>query len=313
MPEKPPERPTRTRERRAPTPPPTVQVGEERAARGAAPRQATAPETARAAAPREAVPPTPERRAPIAEEVRAPAEERVAGAYPARARRRAQNISDNERMVSLVAGGALALYGITRRSWAGTVVAAAGAALVYRGATGHSYVYERIGIDRSDSPAEVMQAVTVLRNPDEVYAFWRRLENLPQFMRHLESVQQTTPTRSHWVARATSKGVKVDWDSEIVEDRPNELIRWRAVPDGGLRHSGEVRFKPAPGGRGTEVHVHMEYRPPVGVALTAMLYPFSRQMLKEEIRRLKQVLEAGEVPTTEGQPSGRGRDVHVEI
>lgn len=309
MPDKPPERPTRPRERRASTPPPGMQVGEERAARGAAPRQTAVG----GRAPGEAVPPVTERRAPPAEAAAPVAEERAAVAAPARAARRPRNISDNERIVSMVAGGVLALYGMTRRSWSGVAVAAAGAALVFRGATGHSYVYERIGIDRSDSPAEVTQSVTIQRKPEEVYAFWRKLENLPQFMRHVDSVQQMTSTRSHWVARATKKGMKVEWDSEIVEDRPNELIRWRAMPNGGLQHSGEVRFEPAPGGRGTEVHVYMEYRPPVGVALTAMLYPFSRQMLKEEIRRLKQVLEAGEVPTTEGQPSGRGRDVHVEL
>lgn len=299
MPEKPPERPAaRPRERRAP--PPSLQVGEERAARGAVPREAAIEEPVG-----EVTPSSLQRMRPETDD--------GATEHPRQAARRGRNISDTERLMSLAAGGALALFGITRRSWAGTAVAAVGAALLYRGMSGHSYVYERIGIDRSDSPAEVTEAVTVLRKPEEVYAFWRKLENLPQFMRHVESVQQTTPTRSHWIARATSKGTKAEWDSEIVEDRPNELIRWRAVPNGGLRHSGEVRFKPAPGGRGTEVHVHMEYRPPIGVALIAMLYPFSRQMLKEEIRRLKQVLEAGEVPTTEGQSSGRGRDTHVEI
>lgn len=220
---------------------------------------------------------------------------------------RPQNIGAVERAVSVAGGGLLALYGLRRRSLTGAALAGVGALLAYRGTTGHSYVYQRIGVERPGAPVEIVQAVTVNRKPDEVYAFWRKLENLPKFMRHLRSVEQRSNTRSHWVAQSAAAGRTLEWDSEIIEDKPNELIRWRAVPNGGIQHSGEVRFKPAPGGRGTEVHVHMEYRPPMGVALATLMYPFSRQMLKEEIRRLKQVLEAGEIPTTEGQPSGRVR------
>lgn len=219
----------------------------------------------------------------------------------------AVNISAVERAVSVAGGALLALSGLSRRSWTGTSLAGLGAFLIYRGARGHSYVYERMGIHRANAPIEVEQALTINRPPEDVYGFWRQLENLPRFMRHLQSVKQTSPTRSHWTAQTALTGRALEWDSEITEDKPSELIRWRSLPDGSIRHSGEVRFKRAPGGRGTEVHVHMEYRPRVGVALGAAMYPFTRQTLKEEIRRLKQVMEAGEIPTTEGQPSGRGR------
>jgi uncharacterized membrane protein len=204
-------------------------------------------------------------------------------------------------------GGLLTLFGLRRRSWLGAALAGAGALLAYRGASGHSYVYQRLGVERPDAPMEIVQAVTVQRKREDVYTFWRKLENLPTFMRHLRSVEQRGQTRSHWVAQSAGAGRVLEWDSEIIEDKPNELIRWRALPNGGIQHSGEVRFRSAPGNRGTEVHVHMEYRPPMGVALATLLYPFSKQMLKEEIRRLKQVLEAGEIPTTEGQPTGRAR------
>lgn len=216
-----------------------------------------------------------------------------------------QNIGDTERIVSVASGTLLVLLGLSRRSrLAGGALAGAGALLAYRGARGHSRVYERLGVERPNAPVEIIQSVTVNRPPAEVYGFWRELENLPRFMRHLRSVERLSDARSHWVARSVGTGQRVEWDAEIVEDVPNELLRWRSLPNGGLQHSGEVRFRPAPGGRGTEVHVHMEYRPPLGMALGALMYPFSKQMLKEEIRRLKQVLETGEIPTIEGQPSG---------
>lgn len=225
---------------------------------------------------------------------------------PSRRRARPLNISNTERAISIVGGGLLALAGLSRRSWPGAALAGVGAALVYRGATGHSYIYERMGIEARDAPVEVRQSVTINRPPEEIYSFWRELENLPRFMRHLRSVERRSSTRSHWVAQPVGRGPALEWDSEIIEDRPNELLRWRAVPNGGIQHSGDVRFMRAPRGRGTEVHVHMEYRPPIGMALSALMVPFSKQILKEELRRFKQVLEAGEIATTEGQPSGRG-------
>lgn len=223
------------------------------------------------------------------------------------------NITDAERAASVAGGALLALYGLGRRSWAGGfALAGLGGLLLYRGLRGHSYVYERIGVERAGQAMEVEQAITVNRPVAEVYAFWRKLENLPRFMRHLRSVTEQSATRSHWVAQAIGTGRALEWDSEITDDRPNERIRWRSLPDGGLEHRGEVRFKRAPGDRGTEVHVHLEYRPPLGAALGAAMYPFTRQTLKEEIRRLKHVLETGELPTTEGQPSGRRPQTRVQ-
>ncbi|WP_148665346.1 SRPBCC family protein [Sulfurifustis variabilis] len=241
----------------------------------------------------------PARRGTEPEAVRRPARRHAVSA--------AVNIGAVERAVSVAGGALLALSGLSRRSWARTPLVGVGAILVYRGARGHSYLYERIGIDRANAPIEIEQAVTINRKPEEVYAFWRQLENLPRFMRHLRSVKQESPTRSHWTAQTALTGRTLEWDSEITEDKPNELIRWRSVPDGSIQHSGEVRFRAAPGARGTEVHVRMEYRPIVGVAVGAAMYPFTRQTLKEEMRRLKHVMEAGEIPTTEGQPAGRGR------
>jgi uncharacterized membrane protein len=140
------------------------------------------------------------------------------------------------------------------------------------------------------------------RSPEEVYGFWRRLENLPRFMRHLESVQETGTGRSHWVAKAPA-GSSVEWDAEITEDRPNELIAWRSLEGADVDNSGSVRFEPATGGRGTVVHVEMEYNPPGGVlgALVAKLFGEEPgQQAQESLRTLKQVMETGEIIVSDG-------------
>ncbi|HEX8774887.1 MAG TPA: SRPBCC family protein [Pyrinomonadaceae bacterium] len=149
---------------------------------------------------------------------------------------------------------------------------------------------------------QVKQSMIINRSPEEVYGFWRRLENLPRFMRHLESVQETGTGRSHWVAKAPA-GSSVEWDAEITEDRPNELIAWRSLEGADVDNSGSVRFEPATGGRGTVVHVEMEYNPPGGVlgALVAKLFGEEPgQQAQESLRTLKQVMETGEIIVSDG-------------
>jgi uncharacterized membrane protein len=141
------------------------------------------------------------------------------------------------------------------------------------------------------------RSVTVGRPVEEVYAFWRDFENLPRFMRHLESVTVTGERRSHWVATAPG-GKTVEWDAETVEDRENELISWRSLPGSDVYNAGTVSFHPAPGGRGTEVRVTLEYDPPFGKlgSKIAMLWREEPgQQAMDSLRQLKQVLETGEV------------------
>jgi uncharacterized membrane protein len=157
-----------------------------------------------------------------------------------------------------------------------------------------------------DGAIRVNKSVVVERPPEEIYRFWRDFRNLTRFMRHLESVEVTSETRSHWVARAPA-GMTVEWDAEIVDEAPNRRIAWRSLPGAHIPHAGSVRFEPAPGGRGTVVRVEMEYRPPGGTMASLIARLFGEepgQQVREDLRRLKQVLEAGEVPTTTGQPSG---------
>ncbi|MEV7969547.1 SRPBCC family protein [Sphaerisporangium sp. NPDC088356] len=149
-------------------------------------------------------------------------------------------------------------------------------------------------------------AITVYRPRQEVYDFWHDFENLPRFMAHLESVETIGGGYSHWRASAPA-GRCIEWDAEIVEDRPGELIAWRSTESAAVRNRGSVSFTDAPGGRGTEVRVEIEYDPPggkVGLAFARLLGEHPEQQVRDDLRRFKQVMETGEVVRSEGSPEG---------
>ncbi|HEU4752783.1 MAG TPA: SRPBCC family protein, partial [Armatimonadota bacterium] len=150
------------------------------------------------------------------------------------------------------------------------------------------------------------KSITVNRSPEEVYGYWRDFRNLARFMKNVLSVEETGDRRTHWRVRGPAGSV-VEWDAEIVEDRPGELIAWRSLPGSEVHHCGRVRFRPAPGDRGTEIHVEMEYAPPGGAIGETVAFLFGkdpRQQLGEDLRRFKQVLETGEVVVSEGSING---------
>jgi uncharacterized membrane protein len=230
------------------------------------------------------------------------------------------NVGQTERWASALAGGALAIYGLTRRTWGGVVLALVGGTLIQRGSTGHCYLFDALGVNTagtaSDNPLvsvpanrgiKVEKSVTIDRSPEELYSFWRNFENLPRFMNHLESVKQTGEGRSHWVAKAPA-GKTVQWDAEIYNEKENELIAWRSLEGADVDNAGSVRFEPATDGRGTIVKVTLKYDPPGGMLGSIIAKLFGEepsQQIEEDLHRFKQVMETGATPTTEGQSSGR--------
>jgi len=148
----------------------------------------------------------------------------------------------------------------------------------------------------------------VNRTPEEVYSFWRNFENLPRFMRHLDSVIELGDGRSHWKAKGPA-GMEVEWDATIIADVPNEVITWRTLENSDVDHAGAVRFERAAGGRGTIVKVNIEYNPIGGVigATVAKLFGEEpEQQLDDDLRRFKQVLEVGEVVVSDATLLGTG-------
>ena len=221
------------------------------------------------------------------------------------------NVSRPERWVSIVAGSAIAAYGLARRSISGLTLAGLGGALVWRGASGHCAVYHALGISTNGDVAEderqvsvpygrgirVEKSVTVNATPEQLYAFWRNFENLPRIMRHLESVSCSGGGRSHWVAKGPL-GLRVEWDAAIISERDDELIGWRSLPGSEVDTAGSVHFTPAPGNRGTKVRVTLKYDPPAGRvgAMIAKLFGRSpEQEIREDLHRFKQWMETGAV------------------
>lgn len=234
------------------------------------------------------------------------------------------NISEPERLASLVGGGALALFGLSRRSLGGLGLAALGGGLLYRGITRHCHMYEKLGIstaeedydahydsDDKDSEAAARRAkhthvehgivveksITINRPRAEVYAFWRKLENLPKFMSHLESVDVIDDKHSKWTARAPL-GAHVAWDAEITNEREGEMIAWRSLPDSDVHNTGSVRFHDAVDGSGTEVKVVFQYDPPgsaIGAVFARLFGEEPSQQVEEDLQRFKQIMEGDAV------------------
>lgn len=220
------------------------------------------------------------------------------------------NVGQTERLLSALAGGALAVYGLRRSDAPGIMMAIAGASLLYRGGTGHCHAYQAAGVNTAeDGPSEAVRVehvITINRPADQLYAFWRDLENLPTILRNVEAVAVLDTWRSLWRVKGPL-GRTVEWEAYLEKDEPNQLIAWRSVPDAEILHAGSVRFTPAPGNRGTEVRVSMHYHPPAGkfgdfAAKLAGSSP--EQEIREDLRRFKQFMETGEIPTTDGQPAG---------
>jgi uncharacterized membrane protein len=233
------------------------------------------------------------------------------------------NVAKGERIGSVALGAALVGLGVRRRDPIGLVAALFGGYFITRGATGNCLVYRALGVSTGSADAvlapwhrddvtgraatvnarkaiKVERAVTIDRPRDELFAFWRNFENLPRFMEHLVSVRVDTPTRSHWEAKAPG-GKTVEWDAEIVNEVPYEIIAWKSVGEPDVANAGAVNFFDAPGGRGTIVRVTLDYEPPAG-RLGAMLSHFTAEepdrQIREDLRKFKQLMETGEITTS---------------
>ena len=148
----------------------------------------------------------------------------------------------------------------------------------------------------------------VNKSPEEVYHFWRKFENLPRFMKHLESVQDLGDGRSRWKATGPA-GTEVEWEATIIADVPGEVITWRSLENADVDNAGAVRFERAPGGRGTIVKVNIQYNPPAGVVGATVAKLFGEepeQQLDDDMRRFKQMLEVGEVVVSDATITGTG-------
>ena len=217
------------------------------------------------------------------------------------------SLSQLQSWAALGAGAALLVYGAKRRSLAGLGLTIAGTPILYRGIRGRwpelaNRAAARYGSDDTraalagDRGMHVREAVQLEKPVAEVFRFWRRLENLPRFMEHLESVTEGVDGRSHWIARGPA-GVRVQWDAEIINESENQVIGWRSLPGSDVVSAGSVNFDSIRGDS-TQVTVHLQYEAPAGRAgevAATLLGRSPSQTIREDLRRFKQLLEAGEI------------------
>ena len=224
----------------------------------------------------------------------------------------ATSLRDAENWLALSTGALLLLVGASRRSLAGAFLAASSAPLLYGGVTGQWPAFVN-GVTLPDDTrtaladergVHVRESIRLEVPLADVYRFWRRLENLPTFMTHLERVTETSDGQSHWVAVGPA-GMTVEWDAEIINEIDGKLIAWRSLPGSDIVTAGSVNFDTARGGRGTEVSVHLQYAPPAGKAgalVASLLGREPSQTIREDLRRFKQLLESGEIARATATP-----------
>jgi len=234
----------------------------------------------------------------------------------------AVNITQTERIISAIGGGLLTAAGLTKRGAAGAAMAVIGGDMLRRAITGHSHAYEVMGIrtaakgqgaQTTSVPYElgirVDRSITIDKPREEVYRFWRNLENLPKFMKHVEHVEQLDRDHSRWTVCAPA-GRSVSWEAVIHNESPNEMVAWRSLPGADVDHAGSVWFMDAPAGQGTQVKVELQYNPPagmIGAAIASLWGEEPGQQIEEDLQRLKQYLETGEIASLQAQFRGNGR------
>lgn len=206
---------------------------------------------------------------------------------------RKKNVGNTDRMISF-ASGILLLSGMFRGKNK-LLKAVAGSALVYRAARGYCPLYSKLGVDTTTNAKRVLveTAITVNRPREEVYAYWRRLENLPLFMKHLDSVRELSDLHSVWSARIPGGLGNLEWKCEIVSDIPGESIKWKSMPDSQVVNSGLVRFIDT-GNGGTMIQVHISYEAPagnLGTEIAKLFTPALEKIIREDIKNFKRVIE----------------------
>lgn len=228
------------------------------------------------------------------------------------------NLTRVDRWAYVAGGLALVAWGLSRRGAVRTGAAGLGGWLLYQAYSGYNPMFEPLGIRVNREPAEseagetivLDQAITINADRQTLYDYWRDFTNLPNFAPRLTRVEVLDDRNSRWHVRA-AQGREVVWESEITHDRPGSEIAWRSLHNTALTHFGSVHFRDAPGGRGTVVAVHLEYVPPVGAlgaALARMTGQAPERYVTDALRRLKQLVEVGEIITTRGQSAGADRD-----
>lgn len=158
-------------------------------------------------------------------------------------------------------------------------------------------------------PTEVRRSVTVGRPADELYEAWRDPDTFSRVVSHVAEVTELDEDRLRWTVSAP-RGREVSWETRVVETVPGEFVRWETPADATVPNEGSVRFRPAPGDRGTTVTLSLKFDPPggaLGAAALERLDIVPEALAGTVLDRFKSLVETGEISTLEGNPSARGK------
>ncbi|HYH14895.1 MAG TPA: SRPBCC family protein [Flavisolibacter sp.] len=227
------------------------------------------------------------------------------------------NVGNNERVFSAAAGAFLLTSGLNnlfKSPISALVRTAIGGMLLYRGASGHCPIYASMGKTSGVMHTQninIRTSLIVNKPKDEVYAFWRKLENLPLFMKHIASVTEIDAKHSHWEASIPGNIGKVKWNAEIVKEEPGYLIGWQSIPNSMINNAGKVTFNDALNGQGTELEVVITYHPPageLGSGLAKAMNPVFEKMVRQDVMNFKEYIETkytgSMAGTTSSGPTG---------
>jgi uncharacterized membrane protein len=221
-----------------------------------------------------------------------------------------RNVSETERMISGMAGGGLIFRSVMRpMSPFSGVTALLGLALVYRGLTGRCPAYRAMGIstqDKTDTASlgrrkvhtrralKIEESIDIARSAEDLYRFWRQLDNLPTVMSHVRSVDVLDDRKSHWVINTLPGVPTIEWDAEIINDVQNERIGWRTLQGSSVDHAGSVQFHSTDKGY-TKIILTLQYDPPagpIGAAVAALFGQAPDQKIASDLERFKQAMES---------------------
>lgn len=223
------------------------------------------------------------------------------------------NIGQQERIGSAVAGLALIAFALQRRPLAALISAAAGVALLARGASGRCSMYKKLGINTAQRPAPqseniVRGEVTIQRSPEELYRLWREPQNFVTAFEHFAKVEVISEKESHWTIELPT-GKQIQWNSWITEEQPGQWIRWESSQDSQFPNRGRLSFKQAPGDKGSELSMELQFEPPValGTNLARIMGMVPKNIAVHALRRFKSLIETGEVPKINPQPHSKNK------
>lgn len=230
------------------------------------------------------------------------------------------NVGQGERIASAALGAWLLSSGLNnlfKHPINGLLKSALGGYLLYRGASGHCPLYESMGKTKGVTHTQnvnIRTGLIVNKPKDEVYAFWRKLENLPLFMKHLAGVTEIDSKHSHWEAVLPGNIGKIKWNAEIVKEEPGQLIGWQSIPNSMINNAGKVTFHEALGGEGTELEVVITYHPPageIGAGIAKAITPVFEKMIRQDIMNFKDYIETKYKSTSGGTTSNSNDNPNI--